>query len=779
MALALTVGALALTVGALALTLAVRPIVDRNMIGLLLGAITLSAWYGGLRAGLSAVSFSVAGGFVLFLLPRGPQAEEYAADAIGLGVVSVVGVFVAWLVHRVEVHRAELGARELHFREMIEAVTDYAIYGLDVGGRIVTWNLGAQRLSGYSEAEAVGEHVSLLHTSEERERGHPDEVLREATLHGRFTEEGWRVRKDGTRFWASVLISAIRAPDGSLSGFTKVTRDLTERRRAEEELRDREARLASIVGSAMDAIITTDDERRIVLFNRAAEQMFGVAAEEALGTSIDRFVPAGQMAEVVESGGTARGMHGSRGAFPALRADGTQFPVEATLSTSEVGVQRLFTVVLRDVTKRMRADEERERLLIEMEASSRAKSEFLATMSHELRTPINAIVGYADLMELGIGGDLSPAHADYLRRVRTSSQHLRGLIDDVLDMARVEAGRLEVRAGEEPLVPTVRQAAELVAPQSAMRNVTLSEADVHPIRYRGDPDRVRQVLVNLLGNAVKFTPAGGSISVRSRVCARKPPGTGLGEGPWVGVEVRDTGIGIPADEIERIFEPFTQVDQAYTREQGGTGLGLAISRRLARRMKGDLTARSEPGQGSCFTLWLPAIPAPELVIPPEEPVRWPMRPGEVPGLAELGRMLSERSDEVVRRWAERLARDPAIPDAGGLDRAQLEDHMATTLVELGKELVTLDEGGGEPALLRDGTDIQHLIATRHGEQRARLGWTPVQLRREYDLLRDEVEALLTTVPASADADRSTAHAILQRLLYRAEELSTLELSRTT
>jgi PAS domain S-box-containing protein len=766
--------ALALTLAGLALVLALRPMVDRHMIGLLLGPVTFSAWYAGMRAGLSAVGFSVVGAFVLFLLPSDPQTEEYAADAIGLAVVSVVGVSVAWLVHRVEVHRAELGARELHFREMVEAVTDYAIYGLDVGGRIVTWNLGAQRLSGWSEAEAVGEHVSLLHTTEERERGHPDEVLREATLNGRFTEEGWRVRKDGTRFWASVLISAIRAPDGSLSGFTKVTRDLTERRRAEEELRDREARLASIVGSAMDAIVTTDDERRIVLFNRAAEQMFGVAAEDVLGTRIDRFVPERQMAAAAESGGTARTLHGSRGAFPALRADGTQFPAEATISTSSVGDQRLITVVLRDVTERMRADEERERLLIEMEASSRAKSEFLATMSHELRTPINAIVGYADLMELGIGGDLSPAHADYLRRVRTSSQHLRGLIDDVLDMARVEAGRLEVRAGEEPLVPAVRQAAELVAPQSAMRNVTLSEADVHPVRYRGDPDRVRQVLVNLLGNAVKFTPAGGSISVRSRVCARRPPGTGLGEGPWVGVEVRDTGIGIPADEIERIFEPFTQVDQAYTREQGGTGLGLAISRRLARRMKGDLTAHSEPGKGSCFTLWLP-----ELVIPPEEPVRWPMRPGEVPGLAELGRMLSDRVDEVVRRWADRLARDPVIPDAGGLDRAQLEDHVATTLVELGKELVTLDEGGGEPALLRDGTDIQHLIATRHGEQRARLGWTPVQLRREYDLLREEVATLLATVPASADADRRTAHAILQRLLYRAEELSTIELSRST
>ena len=516
--------AVALTLAALVLTLALRPVVERNMVGLFLASITVSAWYGGLRAGLAAVVLSVASGAVLFFAPSLSFIDNNAADVIALGVVALVGIAVSWLVHSVEANRAELGASEVHFRDMVEAVTDYAIYGLDVDGRIVTWNLGAERMSGYSEAEAVGQHVSVLHTAEDRELGHPDQVLSEAALHGRFNDEGWRVRKNGSRFWASVLVSAIHGSDGILTGFTKVTRDLTERRRAEDELRDREARLASIVGSAMDAIVTTDDERRIVLFNRAAEQMFGVSAEEALGTSIDRFVPARfrdgharQMHEFGESGGTARSMHGSRGALPALRADGTLFPVEATISTSVVGEQRLFTVVLRDVTERMRADEERERLLVEMEASSRAKSEFLATMSHELRTPINAIVGYADLMELGIGGELSPTHADYLRRVRSSSQHLRGLIDDVLDMARVEAGRLEVRADEEPLVPAVRQATELVAPQSATRNVTLSEADVHPVRYRGDPDRVRQVLVNLVGNAVKFTPAGGSISVRSRV----------------------------------------------------------------------------------------------------------------------------------------------------------------------------------------------------------------------------------------------------------------------
>ncbi len=420
-----------------------------------------------------------------------------------------------------------------------------------------------------------------------------------------------------------------------------------------------------------------------------------------------------------------------------------------------------------------------EHALAQAEQASRAKSQFLATMSHELRTPINAVIGYADLLEVGIAGVLSPGQLGYVERIRASGQHLLSLVTEVLDLARVEAGLMDVRAEVAEVREAVLAALSLTMPQAAARNLAIGdEGDCYPaVRYLGDPERVRQVLANLLTNAVKFTEPGGRVTVRCRVAAR-PPGAAApaGEGPWVGIEVEDTGIGIAPDQLARVFEPFTQVESGYTRSHGGIGLGLAISRDLARLMGGELLAESEPGRGSRFTLWLRAVPVAG-GIPDFDAgaLAWPTRPGEVPGLAEAGRRLGENAEAVVRRWADRLGGDPAIPGAAGLGRAQLENHMVTVLVEIGRTLVALDEGSGEPALMRDASDIQRLVAERHGEQRARLGWTPAEVAREYRLLGDEVEEMLGEVEPGGGA----ARALLRRLLHRAEEISVRALEART
>jgi len=230
--------------------------------------------------------------------------------------------------------------------------------------------------------------------------------------------------------------------------------------------------------------------------------------------------------------------------------------------------------------------------------ANRAKSEFLAVMSHELRTPLNAIAGYAELLELGVHGPVTAAQVAALERIQRSQRHLLGLINGVLNYAKLDAGRVHYEIGDVALDEVLATCEAFTAPQAHAREVRVAVVDCPPsLRVRGDADKVQQVLLNLLTNALKFTPAGGAVTLS---CERR-----AGEGT-VAVRVADTGRGIAPGQLERIFQPFVQVDSRLARTQEGVGLGLAISRDLARGMGGDLTVESEVGTGSTFTLTLPA-----------------------------------------------------------------------------------------------------------------------------------------------------------------------------
>jgi signal transduction histidine kinase len=246
-------------------------------------------------------------------------------------------------------------------------------------------------------------------------------------------------------------------------------------------------------------------------------------------------------------------------------------------------------------------------LRLEAEAASTAKSDFLAKMSHEIRTPINAMMGYAELLEMGISGPVSGAQAKQLGRIRASGEHLTSLVNEILDLAKIEAGRMAVEPTNGVANDAVDAALALIRPQAAQKGVELigrTDAEQR-VEYMGDPQRVQQILANLLSNAVKFTASGGQVSIRCGVEKRRDGIAEQRDAEWACIVVEDTGVGIAQQDIERVFDPFVQVDVGYTRSHGGTGLGLTISRGLAQMMGGEITVESTLGSGSRFSLWLP------------------------------------------------------------------------------------------------------------------------------------------------------------------------------
>ena len=488
------------------------------------------------------------------------------------------------------------------FRRLVSSVRDYAIFALDSTGHVMTWNEGAQRIKGYAPNEIIGKHFSIFYPQERIDEGFPDYELRSAAATGRFEDEGWRIRKDGSRFWASVIITALRDDAGQLIGFAKVTRDLTERRRAEEEMRLSEERFRLIVQTVRDyAIFMLDPTGHIATWNAGAERIKGYHADEIIGKHFSIFYPpedrewdkpAWELREATREGRFED--EGWR-----VRKDGSRFWANVVITALRDADNRLvgFAKVTRDLTER-RAAEQRSvddaRRIASAEAANHVKSEFLTVMSHELRTPLNAIGGYSDLLEMGVAGPVTQQQREYLERIRTSKQHLLGLINDVLNYSRIEAGRTQYQMADVSLRDVVRSTALMVTPQAAAKKITLAIADAAAdVTAWADRFKVDQIMLNLLSNAVKFTPEGGRIEVAYQPRGVKPS-----------ITVTDTGPGIEPEKWLAIFEPFVQLERSFKNPQEGTGLGLAISRDLARGMGGDLFVESPPGQGATFTLIL-------------------------------------------------------------------------------------------------------------------------------------------------------------------------------
>jgi len=422
-----------------------------------------------------------------------------------------------------------------------------------------------------------------------------------------------------------------------------------------------------------------------------------------------------------------------------------------------------------DVTDYVLARRDAQRARVEAVQANQAKSQFLANMSHELRTPINAIVGYTELLELGIVGSVTERQKIHLERIRLSSQHLLMLIRDILDLAKMEAGRIEMEHERVLVVHTVATALALVSPQAEQREIQIETpcADDADITYVGDQDRVRQILANLLSNAIKFTAHGGTVRI---LCGTSSPpaGTEISEtGPLTYIRVTDTGIGISPEALETIFQPFVQVEHGHTRTHSGTGLGLTISRHLARLMDGDLTVESQPGHGSTFTLWLPNTPLYAL----DDAVLEQTQQRYLPHLAVIGKALQKQIPAVLDRYMERLRHDPHTPLAARMSEVDLEDHASSFLADIAQSLIVLEDSPTAPErLLHDGSEIQRVIAELHGRQRAQFGWTAESLARGWKILREEIEAVARDA-VSPESAGNEARELLVRFLERAEQIS--------
>ena len=527
----------------------------------------------------------------------------------------------------------------------MESVRDYAIFALDPHGYILSWNAGAHRFKGYTADEIIGKHFSIFYPRDLVDEGFPEFELRTAINTGRFEDEGWRIRKDGTRFWANVVITTLRDKEGRHVGFAKVTRDLTERREAEEALRESEERFRLIVQGIRDyAIFMLDPLGNIATWNEGAERLKGYRPREIIGQHFSRFYPpediaAGKPQRELEIA-VRDGRYEEEGW--RLRKDGTRFwaNVLITRLRNKTGELIGFAKITRDLTERRAAEhraledarrvaaeeaarvaaEQREQELrgladqlraqtIELESrtteaeeararadeANRAKSEFLAAMSHELRTPLNAIGGYTDLIAMGLSGPVTSQQREQLDRIKRSQEHLLGIINDILNFSRIEAGQLSYDLGLVALGGVIDSVVTMITAQANAQSLHLASEGCPPTLVAwADRAKVEQIVLNLVSNAVKFTAAGGSVSISCIETA-----------DVVGLTVRDTGSGIPADKLESIFEPFVQVGRSLTATRDGAGLGLAISRDLARAMQGDITVESEVDVGSAFTLTLP------------------------------------------------------------------------------------------------------------------------------------------------------------------------------
>jgi PAS domain S-box-containing protein len=459
---------------------------------------------------------------------------------------------------------------------LVDQVVDYAIIALDGSGTIESWNAGAQRLKGYTPEEAIGRSFAMFYTDEDRRTGLPLQLLEQAREHGRTQSAGWRIRRDGSRFWADVTITALHDDDGHLVGFGKVTRDLTEAHALEEALRRSEERFRLLVSQVRDyAIIALDPSGTIESWNAGAEWLKGFTADEAIGRSFAMFYTdddrrAGLPLELLD---LARREGSVEHSGWRVRRDGTRFWGDVVLTALHDDEGRLtgFAKVTRDLTERKRLEE--------------AQASFLSTIAHDFRTPIAAMKGFTELVR-----DAPEAvRDDFLGRIDANADRLMQMMSDLVGYATDHAISTTIRPELLDLAKLARDTVATMGSASELARIDLPDG---PAPVVADRAAMERVVINLVGNAMKYSD-GGPIAVAVHSTEQS-----------VRLTVSDEGRGIPEEDLDTIFDEFQRGRLAT--DDGGTGLGLTSVRRLAEEHGGRVSIHSVVGQGTIVTVELPA-----------------------------------------------------------------------------------------------------------------------------------------------------------------------------